>query len=515
MLGPPTAPFSDPAQFFAGTAPQPGDAPRRRTSVRRGLLLRASGLFALAAVSAPAIAQLPAVSQPTAAAPVEDRSRWSLHAQTDFLLYELRTPRSPVTWQRRRLVQRAGFREVVLLGDLERPWRLTFDLELRLDQEFGDVCLRAEDRCLSETNPDARFDHQVLVDDTRLDVPAGGIELRAPDGTRLRVGRSIVADPVGFLRLDGLRVQGTPHRWIAFDAFAGRQVTSAVFAGSVGFEPQGGLRLRLPEGLAPERVPFVDEPSAVFATGATVRVGDARILRGHVAFREVRDGDGVVARRIGAGLRSRPISGKTSLDLSASAVVDPTDGTFVDAAAEATVVHAGTTYGLRFTHHEPRFDLGTIWAYFDLVPTQRLTARVSGRVGPVDVGGALLGRRAPQPQQTERDGGLEGHVRLRRHAWNAGLRFEVWEGSLAPTASVLADVRRTYLRAEVYARASVWHFDHPTVPALYGTSTTLAIGTRAKVTEISQLGFEVEWSQNRIVGHRFRALASLGLRLAR
>lgn len=472
-------------------------------------------------VGSSAHAQYPATSQPTRAEPVVDQSRWSLHADTDFVLYELRTPRSPVTWQRRRLVQRAGFREVVRLAgeEVERPWRLILDLELRLDQEFGDVCVRGEDSCLRDTDPDTLRDYQPLAALTRLDVPTGGVELLAPDGTRIRVGRIVVADAAGFVRLDGLRVQSAPRAWLGLEAWLGRQATSAVFAGSDGFAPDGALRLDLPDAIARSQVPWSRPPGPVFASGGTLSLGSARYVRASLVYREVRDGEGLVARRAGVALRSSQSLGGRRLGLRAQAIVDASDGTVVDAVGEATLdaLPSEGRVGVRVTHHVPRFDLGTIWAWFRLVPTQRLELLGAARLGELRFDAALMGRRSVFEGDglVQRDAGARMGVRLRRAGWRAGLRAELWEGSLAPTAAMLLDLERAFARGSVYLRGSVWRFEHPNVQELRATSTTLALGARARVSEVSAFRFEAEWSQSRIVGHRFRGLASLALRLAR
>ncbi|MAT28658.1 MAG: hypothetical protein CMN29_27470 [Sandaracinus sp.] len=471
---------------------------------------------------APARAQTRITDAPTAREPARDRSRWQLDSDTTFVAYEIRSPRSPVTWQRRRLVQRVGYEHVLLAGDLERPWRLSVRLDLRLDQDFGEVCLREdEERCLAERVVAARRDHQLLARPTRLDMPQAVLELRAPvAGLRIQLGRHVLFDVTGLLRLDGGRVELRPHRWVDAEVYAGRQVRDGSWLASSGLEVPGSMRVPLPDDLAPERVPWASEPAPTWAVGGRVAVGDARVVKARLTFRELQEdgalrdrGDrGLVARRVGVGLTSRPLE---PLTLRADAVWDPTDGTLVDAMGEVALRRGGGAARARVERHVPRFDLGSIWAWFDLVPVdqgQLLVDATLGRHRRWTLGGAARGRRSKQGQTTQRDVGGEAWLRHRRAGWSWGARGWLWAGDLAPAAAVFLDATRRFAWAQAWARASLWHFDHPFQSALYGTSVALALGGAIDLGALAKLRFELEWAHNRIVGHRTRALAALTLR---
>lgn len=448
--------------------------------------------------------------------PEPDRSHWMIDSDATFVGYQVSSPSSPVRIERRRFVETLGLEYVRAFGELEAPrYRLRTHFSLRLDQEFGRDC--TDERCLSFNDPDARRDHQVLADVTRLEVPALFVAVEGPRGLAVTAGRQLIVDDIGFLRLDGGRVGLRPSRLVAVEAFAGRQAVHTLGAG-YGFEVPGSIRVGLPEGLVPERVPFAIPPTTIAAYGGRVELGDARFARGRLAFRELRDEGGLVARRLAAGLLSRP---HPMVALRTSGVVDPTDGAILDAMGEVALTpwpdpperSAPAVIRARVRHHEPRFDLGSIWAYFDVVPVTQLELQVDGSVGPVRLGGALRGRRSVVGQTTERDVGVEGSITLERRSWRSSLTGWLWAGDLAPASAVLLDVRRRLgVRGDVYARGSVWHFDDPWRAPVYATSVASAVGLDLRLTDQARVRGEVEVAYNRVVGARVRGLVSLRVR---
>ncbi len=429
-----------------------------------------------------------------------------MDSDTRFVTYEVRSPRTPVSLERRRLVEHAG---LDLTLRIREEWKLVSHFELRLDQELGQVCHRDGGACLRETDVDDRRDYQLLVRKTRLDFPSGWIELQAPNGSRLRAGRLLVFDATGFARLDGLRATSDLRSWLDVAVYGGKQARATSFASGPGFETQGALRMDLPDEIARERASYVAPPSTTWIAGGHIGLGVERIVKARLVFRETHDGDGVVARRVGVSLRSRP---HRLLAMAADAIWDPTDGTLVDARASVSVRASEVVARLRALRHVPRFDLGSIWALFDVVPIDRAELSVAWHRRHIELGGALRGRRAVLSAETERDVGGEAWLSVRHAAWRATLRGWLWAGDLAPAAALLADLRRVFTRAELYGRASVWHFDHPYQSELYGAATSVAVGAIARLTALTRLRFELEWSHSRIVGHRFRGTAGLTIR---
>ena len=488
---------------------------------RAALALRvahvAIGIAIATCAMSSAHAQTRSVEAPTRAAPVEDRSEWHLHADTRFVAYAVQSPRSPVALARRRLIQTAGFLQSLRLGDLRAPWTVRVVLELRLDQELGDVCEReGDERCLAELRLESRRDYQALARITRLDLPEAYVEIVPPQAsgltTRARVGRQILFDAAGFVRLDGARLTANAHRWISVDAYGGLYAQEASFAGSDGYALQGNLRFELPSELSDDRAPFVLDPVRTWVLGGTISFGDARVLRVDALAREARDEGGALAsRRVGVVARSRP---HEALGLRAQALWDPSDGTLVDAIGE---IEGHTRRGIvraSARRSEPRFDLGSIWTFFDVVPTDVLSLGGLVRLGRATLAGAMHGRWT-RLDDTVFDAGVELSLDLREGARFVGVGGQLWAGSAGNTARVHLDLGRRVGPVDLYARGSVWHFDHPWQEALHGTSVATAVGTSAVITEQVRLRTELEWMHNRVAGHRFRALASLTLRVWR
>lgn len=435
----------------------------------------------------------------------EERSFWEIDADARVISYEVASPRSPVRYSRRRLVQQTGLEHVFLL-DSDRRWRMISHLQVRLDQELGSVCLRGTDTCVRETDVDARRDYQLLVRNSRLDVPQAFVGIEGPR-LKLRLGRVVVFDPSGFARVDGGRVEVDAHELVSVRAYGGRRTTDASFAATPGLQTQGSIQIGLPEDLSAERAPFAFAPSHTWILGGALdlHVGGYGIEGG---WREVQDEDGIVARRAWVAARARI----AALGLRGSAVWDPTDGTMVDGSAEATVLWGGFTTRARFERHVPRFDLGSIWSWFVLVPVDRATLGLDWHDDRRRLGGAVHARRTVDDQNDEKDLGGEVFASFRRGSWQTSTRAFVWAGDLQPMAALLVDTRRRISMVELYARASLWHFDHPFQSSLHGLSTALAIGTRVDLTDFTVLHADVEWAHNRVVGHRVRGLVGVTVR---
>ena len=214
--------------------------------------------------------------------------------------------------------------------------------------------------------------------------------------------------PVGFLRFDGASAEVRPLSWLSFEAYGGVLVRRTSFFGTGVFEPTGAIRLDR-EDLAADSARFIGEPVSTYALGAAASVGTSRVVLGRFQFREIREDAGLVFRRGALSLSSQPVD---SLRLEGATVFDLVDGALVDAQALVDVALTDdVNVGAEIERHLPRFDPGTIWAYFDLVPIHEGKLRVSWRMSSVtEIGGALLGRMADfgeEANRTELDGGGE------------------------------------------------------------------------------------------------------------
>ena len=438
-------------------------------------------------------------------------------ADTSFQAYEVRSPGTAALMTRRRLVQTLGATWSRELsggdrGEGTRP-RIDASFRLRLDQDFGDTCLLSRDICVRATDAREPAVYQPLASDTDIDAPEAWVGVTGlPMSTSLRAGRQLRFDPAGMVRFDGARARFAPLAWLSAEAWGGAVVRRTSLAGSPAFEPEGAIRIDLTdEGVDPSAVPFVAEPTVTWTAGAALALGHPRWVQGRIGFRETFEEAGLVARRGWVDLASGPASW---LRLAATGVLDPTDGALVDASGRVTVRPVRRLdLEVAVERHLPRFDQGTVWAYFDLVPIHEL--RLAARFRPsarVELGAAVRGRRADfgGDRGHEQDVGGEGRARVRLGAFRFGAEAFVWGGDLGPVAAFAVDLERPLGRwLRLRGRASVWHFDDPLRAGLYGTSVSEAAGLALRLSEVTEVVVELEHAHSRVVGHRFRGLAAL------
>ena len=435
-----------------------------------------------------------------------------IEAATTFQAYEVRSPGTSVFFARRRLVQELSMSWTDRLGpesegvESRFPWLHT-QVTLRFGQDFGHTCLLSADLCYRATERSESGSFQPLAADTALDAPIAYAQIdRLPWRSRFRLGRQLVWDSTGFVRVDGGSVSTRPVDWLSLEPFGGMVVRQTSFAGADAFVPQGGLHLDLNEEDR-ARFGFIDEPRTTWVTGGSIRAQWARLLRGRVAAREVWDESGVIARRFGAGVSSEPISG---LMLQADGVWDLLGDQLADAEGSVTLAFSDVDVLVRMERHVPVFDAGTIWAYFDVAPITE--GSVGARWTPtrkVALGTAVHGRLAELDDEGDvHDVGVEAYGRARIGSYRFGLSGFSWGGGLGPLAAVSADAsRRIAQGVRLEGRASVWHFDDPLREGLYGTSLSESLSLRWELSELSVLRFEIEHATSRVVGHRLRALA--------
>lgn len=476
-------------------------------------------LVLLSALPGMAAAQTWTSSQEEENRPADEspgRSHYRVDSNSTFVGYTIRSPLAPVSIEERRFVEWLSVDHTYDLGEQNDQgrtrWRLHTRLQLRVDQEFGRDCTRIDDTCYLGTSEDAPRNYQVLTRRTRLDVPSLSLTAEGPLATTVGVGRQTIFDGAGFVRVDGVKIASTPNRFVSIEVFGGFQVVGTSVAGSSGFSSQGTLRLPLPQTLAPRDTALVAAESAVEVYGGHLRIGDARYLRAELLFRETRDSSGLVARRVGGSLLSRPWS---VLSLRARILHDPALGRIVDALGEVALTLEKTSLRGRVFHHEPTFDLGSIWAYFDIIPVQQAELVGAHTLGPVRLHAAIRGRRAIG-DKTERDVGGELGARIQHGVWRLNVEGWFWAGDLTPVASIRADVRRAIRdRGEVGVRGSFWHFDDPFRAQLYASSFSATLYGGFRLTEYAQVRGEFEYGYNRIVSSRLRGLISLRVRLWR
>lgn len=435
-------------------------------------------------------------------------------ASTSFAAYEVRTPGAGAFLARRRLVANLGLRLVQPLTDPDpsgRVIRVTLAGRLRLDQNFGQDCLAPSGMCVQATDRGDLAAFQPLAGDTRLDVPLLYASIDGlPYGIGARIGRQMIADAIGFARFDGAQVSIAPATFLSFEADVGTLVRRTTLAGSSAFEPQGTMEIDL-GGLDPRRVPWADPTRTTWLAGASLRGGPGGYLMAGAAFRQLWDDDGsIVARRLGLTLTSDI---DTLVRLDAVGVLDLLDGTLITGLASAEVHDARYSVRLSYDRQVPRFDPGSIWAWFYTAPIDQLRLSGSYRfTSDVELGAALRGRRAQLGAQIadDLDAGVEGWLRARIERLSVNASGFGWSGSLGPVAGISLDLSRPIIpELALEAHVSLWHFDDANRENSYGEVVSESLIGVATLTAQTRVLVELTHSHNRVVGDRFRGIVTL------
>lgn len=432
-----------------------------------------------------------------------------LDTDTSFQVYEVRSPGARTLVARRRLLSRLGIR---VNQDLTEPddeggaIRLGADAQLRLEQDFGETCLVDRDLCVNANDSTDPGAWQPLAADTRLDVPSVWIEVNGlPLGTTARFGRQLQLDTIGFARFDGGSLRVEPLRWVRLESYAGLLVRGTSLAATPRSEPPGAIRLD-----AADRVPWALPGVDTWVAGANVSGGPGRWLNVGLGFRHMWEPDGEVLSRVSGAISSQPAAW---LRLDANAVWDLLTSEPIEAAARVALGQDDVMVRAAVSRHVPRFDPGTIWAWFSAAPIAQAELGVSWQVvEDLALGGALRGRHAELGQGLgdDLDGGFDAWLSAR---WE-GVRLDIagfaWTGALGPLAGVSLDVSRSFFGwLELGLDVSVWHFDDPNRRDLYGTVVSEAAQGRIRLSRETLVLVELQHATSRVVGHRFRGLLAL------
>lgn len=435
-------------------------------------------------------------------------------ASTSFAAYEVRSPGVGAFLARRRLVANLGLRLVQPLTDPDpsgRVIRITLAGRMRLDQNFGDDCLVPSGLCVQATDRSDLAAYQPLASNTRLDVPMLYASIDGlPYGISARIGRQMLADAVGFARFDGAQVAIAPATFVSLEAEVGTLVRRTTLAGSAAFEPQGTMQIDLGD-VDPRRVPWADPTRTTWLAGASLRGGPGAYLMAGAAFRQLWDDDGgIVLRRLGMTLTSDIDS---VVRLEGVGVIDLLDATLITGLLSAEVHDDRYAVRLAYDRQVPRFDPGSIWAWFYVAPIEQLRLSGSYRfTSDLELGAALRGRRAELGAQLpdDFDAGLEGWMRARVERLTINASGFGWSGSLGPVAGVSLDLSRPIIpELALEAHLSLWHFDDANRENAYGEVVSESLVGVATLTSQTRVLLELSHAHNRVVGDRFRGIVTL------
>lgn len=438
-----------------------------------------------------------------------------LDVDTVFRGYEVRARAARAFWTRRRFSQRLSLRLVQGLQsapDDDPGPRLQVYVDLRLDRELGDTCLVGDERrCFRLTDGEVRARYEPLADDGGLSVPLAYAQAdRLPLGMRVWAGRQLVWDPIGLARVDGLRLSTSPFPWLSASVAAGALVRRTSVAGRDTFVPAGVPRLDLPADVltANDRV---EPPATARLLSASAYIGRLRGIRLGGHYRNVRDRTGLLQREAAVSLGSRSLA---PLVLDAHGVFDARTLDLVDGQAEASLRTGPAVTRARLRRQVPRFDYGSIWAFFAVAPTWQASVGTDVQLAaPVTFGLELRGRRlSPDGARRELDLGVLGRASLARGRLVADAVGFVWEGDLGESYG--ADAGGSYRLArwlELQVRASLYRVEGVGAALMPSLSFGQLLGAAFRIAEGAQASLEASHSHSRPAGHRLSLLAWLNL----
>jgi hypothetical protein len=433
---------------------------------------------------------------------------------TEFRAYEVRSPTSTMFWARRRLVDSLGLRVVQPLSKRDKMGtgpRVQAQLSLRLYQEFGETCLVADDICVEATDPSESGSYQPLARDGQIDAPLAYVEANdLPFSARISAGRQLYWDRIGFTRFDGAGAGIDPWTWLHVGAFGGALVTNNSIGGSSAFVPQGVPRLKL-DRQERERAPFVEPPINTWLVGATAEVGSIDMIRVGLSVRQLWEHKRIVQQRAGVGATSRPVE---PLYFQSDAIWDLADLALIDAQVSAELrLNREIALRAEGQRHVPRFDQGTIWAYFEVAPVWEEKLGATWEVtSALEVGGAVCGRHTDFENKYEHDAGIEGNSSIHLGVTQLGFSGFAWTGDLGPVWGANLDGQRTLLSWFVInGRLSLWRIDNVLRSEIKGTSLSETVGIDLRITENTILSSEISHAYSRVVGNRFWVFALLHL----
>jgi hypothetical protein len=466
-------------------------------------------------------------------------------ATTAAQLYSVSSPFGGPEIVRRRYTQTLGLELGEMQGE-SKAVELSFRSRLRLDADFG--------QSRAERDPDALDRFVPGLAAAPLDLMYAYLEGDRIQGRPVgfRVGRQYVADALGYWSFDGLLVRVGPRRVLELEAYGGFEQRAVLPALSLSrFTPDGvyrGSRERLEADVWPS---YLEERKAAPAFGFSattqpipeleVRLGYRRVTERDTVYLasvpnaagrfDVYRGSRVSSERVGGGIALRPFE---TVAATSKAVFDVYTSRLVNLGANLEYeLSSRSSLGLDFERARPVYDGDSIFNAFALGTTSTLLLEarhqlstrttLESAVGARSFGvaedhatefwpnGAVS--RAEDTPAVEADGVLEANA---RHDWSAGSVLVVSEAELGASGHrVGADLTLNQFLAggtyDVLAILSLWDWEDRLEPERGATSLGYVLGGALHPSRASRLGVEWEHDMNRLVGQRFRVLATLEL----
>ncbi len=472
-------------------------------------------------------------------------------ATLDAQFYSLQSPYGSPLVQRRRYTQTLALNLYELQTDrVALGPQLSFRSRLRLDTDFGQ---RPEER-----NPDSSSFTPGLAE-APLDVMYAYL-----DGQRylngwlgFRLGRQYVVDTLGFWSFDGADVLLTTPAYVAFEAYAGFEQRGGLpMLGTSRFEADGvsrGDRSGLSFGQSPS---FLQESKLAPAYGFAIESAGLHFLHSRFTYRKVINRDAVLVSPFldnGGGLRYALGDRTSSERIAYSVRADDSDL----GAALGSVIYdlynrrvsqwnlgldwyatERVVFGVNADYFLPTFDGDSIFNWFAHRGTTSLTARAdlafSRQLEVAASAGAKMFGTEGEPSNYATSAGPNLDVTGKTYDYLASLggRYRFWDGSLALNAMAESGGAGHRYGADLTGRKRFegGYYDSLAVLSVYdwddalrsdrsatSFSYVLGGGVSPSFMLFSRGRFGVEWehTMNRLVGQRFRMLATLELSVLR
>jgi len=463
-------------------------------------------------------------------------------ASVDSQFYMLRSPYGDPVVRRRRFTQTLGL-AVYRLGGESEPYgpELSFRARLRLDGDFGKEG--------SELDP-RRDDRYVPgLDPAPLDLMYAYLEGRNLAGGWLgfRLGRQYQVDALGFWSFDGGLVRVTTPVFLAFEAYGGfEQRAGLPMLGTQRFEADGVFRGNR-DGLEFNQSPaFLEESKLAPAWGFAIESTGVHWIHGRLNYRRVTNRDTVNISPFadpGGGLRTvggdrvstEKLGYATRADwpslggVSGNLVYD----FYVAELSEYQLAldwytTEKLTLGASYEYYLPTFDADSIFNFFTreamttaegratLAASRRFDVALSGGVRTYRTNGdtesyATTGDTSETGTLNDLLGNLSG-----RYRWSdgsVGLRGMGETGERGHRVGADLTTTKTFEGGlyDALVVLSLYDWEDALRPTRDATSFGYVLGGGVSPFERTRLGLEWEHDMNRLVGQRYRVLATLDL----
>lgn len=471
-------------------------------------------------------------------------------ASTDAQFYVLRSPYGDPTVRRRRYTQTLGLHVYDLQGDYV-PFgpQLTFKARLRLDADFGQ-----ED---AERDP-SRADRYVPGrEQAPVDVMYAYLEgQNYVNGlVGFKAGRQYVVDSLGWWSFDGGLVRLTTPVFFQVEAYGGFEQRGGlpILLATERYSSSGVYRGNRDDLEANEYPHYLEESRLAPAYGFALETAGVHWIHGRLSYRKVvnRDtvvvspfadagggfttvsGDRISSERLGYSLRAdTPSLGAVR----GSFVYDFYNKLFSEYALAADwYTTEQITVGADYDYYYPTFDGDSIFNWFthsgmttlqgrgEWRPSRRFDVSLAGGIKMFETEGnsgsygedEQIPGVEPDRSETGRLTDVLGDAGA-RYRWgdgSVGLRSMAEAGKRGHRAGGDVTATKTFERGfyDTQVVLSVYDWSDDLRPQRDATSFTYVLGGGVTPFDETRLGLEWEHSMNRLVGQRFRVLATLDL----